>query len=124
MGHAAYQRGTATLRRGLDEQAKRASRRADAAGVPLSWEDERAELRASVATARRELERATLRLRVLAATLTAERVQRAEESRRLLRRAHDAGHAMLCYRRRWEWVSRIVRRFVAPEQVAQFRGAP
>ena len=117
MGHAAHMRGSAAIRRGLDEQARAADRRIDRSGVPLRWEDERAELQARAEAAERDLGRAKLRLRLLSATLTAER----EAAEIFKRRAREAWRSMADYKQRWQWVSCLVRRHVSPEQVAEFR---
>lgn len=67
------------------------------------------------------LERAMLHLRERRATLTAERAAFAADRERLTRRAHEAERAMLAFRRRWEWVSRLLRRLASPAAVAEVR---
>jgi len=71
--------------------------------------------RAAAAQLQHDITRATARLRERAATLTVERGQWAEERTGLLQRAHAAEHAMCSFRRRWEYVSRLLRQFPASQ---------
>ena len=79
-------------------------------------EDDLAASRAENAQISRDLRRCKARLKERVATLTLERMQRAD----LMARAHEAERAMLLFRRRWEYVSRILRQFPA-DQVRALR---
>ena len=78
-------------------------------------EDDLAAARAEKARLGRDLDRCKARLRERAATLTVERGQWQDERVALLARAHEAEHAMLSFRRQWEYVSRLLRQFPASQ---------
>ena len=73
-------------------------------------EDDLAAARVALAQSQRALNRCQTRLKERSATLTVERQQWAEERERWTLRAHGAERAMLAFRRRWEYVSQILRR--------------
>lgn len=83
-------------------------------------EDDLAVACAEKAQLGRDLDRCKARLQERAATLTVERGQWQEERDALLARAHEAEHAMISFRRRWEYVSRLLRQFPA-DQVRALR---
>lgn len=118
MGVASYNRGSRVIADQADRQLA-ATRLVKIDRYALQGlEDEASRLRLENATLRRDLGRAMLRFQERAATLTYERRKFSEESERLTARARDGWQAMRLYRRRWQWVSRIVRQFVRPEDVA------
>lgn len=121
MGVAAYNRGN----RVISEQVRRDLEASRLVPVDHQYltrlEDERAELAQEVARLRKEGERALVHLRERRATLVAERAEAADQLDRMTRRAHEAERAMLLYRRRWEWVSCLLRRVASPAAVAEAR---
>lgn len=121
MGHAAYMRGNAVISRQIQDEAA-ATRlvsidRHDLATI----EDDRERLRAENARLTTENKRLRLCLRERRATVEAERYQHSEDMARMTERAHSAERSMLAFRRRWEWVSRLLRMVASPAAVADAR---
>lgn len=119
MGAAAYNRGSVSISRQIDAEtnASVVVNRRYLAALEAHNENLAAEKRELQA----RLDRAMLHLRERRATLTAERAAFAEERERLTRRTRNAERSMLAFRRRWEWVSRLLRRVASPATVAEVR---
>lgn len=121
MGHAAYARGS----RAISVQIQRDLETSRLVPVDHQYlttvEDQRDALKAENEGLRAKLARTELHLRERRATLTVERRDREEERAQLLQRAHEAEHAMLRYRRAWEWVSALLRLSARPGAVAEAR---
>jgi hypothetical protein len=115
MGAAKEARDRAHFQRQFDDEGKRTRL------VPVDRyylqriEDDLAAAIAARTQLERDLDRCKLRLRERAATLAVERRQWAEDRASLLDRAHGAERAMLMFRRRWEYVSRLLRCFPASQ---------
>lgn len=121
MGAAAYRRGNVVISRQADADLKASRLVSVERGYVDALEGQVETLRAQLADLRAENARLRLRWRERCATLTAERRDRADNEARLLNRARSAEGAMLLFRRRWEWVSRVVRAYVRPSEVHEFR---
>lgn len=119
MGHAAYLRGNKVI----SEQIQRDFKAGRTVRVELYYletiEEDRERLRTENAALQAQLQRAMLHLRERRATISAERENHAEQTERLLQRAHAGERYMLLYKRRWEWVSRLLRYIASPAQVAE-----
>ena len=121
MGHAAYMRGSQVISRQIaaELEAKRL--------VPVdrqylgTIEARLAEANEELARLRERLAKVELQLAERRATVTAERHEHVAQTERLTKRARSAERAMLAYRRRWEWVSRLLRRSASPAAVAEAR---
>jgi len=123
MGVAHEQRASALYRREADAATAEANRRLDLRlkGDSLCWQDQRAALQARVAELEQQLARAMRSVRELRAQQTLDRTRWREDVERLRERAISYFRLADVMERRWRWVSRLVRAFVRPDQVHQFR---
>lgn len=118
MGHAAYGRGSAAIRRQIDAEAKVATRDES---KPLNWADDRARLVNRIAQLENDLAKSKRALASSRAMLSVERDNRAAEMELLDSRVKEWISAALRYKRSWEKASRLIRECLTPEQVAEYR---
>jgi len=112
MGHAAYLRGNKVIREQIDRDGP------DSISMHVSALEANVDrLRLNNERLRQDLDRAMLHLRERRSTVTA----LYHDLTAAKGRARAAERAMIAYRRRWVFVSRLLRMCASPSQVANAR---
>lgn len=121
MGAAAYRRGSASVARGIAADAARSGYAVTPPRItgaePLSWSDERARLQADLMSAQAEITR--LRADVEAHRAYADDADgRAEHAHKLAAQHFRASNLAM---RRLNWAWKVIRAYVSPGLVQEFR---